>query len=272
PWVVNLSVGRTAGSHDGTSLVEQGMHELLRLGPGRAIVQSAGNYRSADLAVHGVLHDGEHRDLRCIVDPRDITGNEVDAWYPGKDRFVVALKAPDGNDCATVHLGEVADNHDEGQLVGPIYHRKDDPNNSDNHVEAFLYRNAPSGVWTLRLIGDYVINGRFHAWIERDLARSGAQSRFDASITSKSYTLGTIATSPLVITVGAYNANAKGHPLAPFSSCGPTRDERDDKPELLAPGVDVVAARSIPRGASRQEGLLVARSGSSMGRPHRTRG
>ena len=116
PWVVNLSVGRTAGSHDGTSLVEQGMHELLRLGPGRAIVQSAGNYRSADLAVHGVLHDGEHRDLRWIIDPRDITGNEVDAWYSGKDRFVVALRAPDGNDCATVHLGEVADINHEGQL------------------------------------------------------------------------------------------------------------------------------------------------------------
>jgi len=31
PLVVNLSVGRTAGSHDGTSLVEQGMHEFLRL-------------------------------------------------------------------------------------------------------------------------------------------------------------------------------------------------------------------------------------------------
>ncbi len=71
-----------------------------------------------------------------------------------------------------------------------------------------------------------------------------------------------------MITVGAYDPNVPGTPMAPFSSCGPTRDERRDKPELLAPGVDVVAARSIPRGATRQEGLLAPRSGTSMSSPH----
>jgi outer membrane protein OmpA-like peptidoglycan-associated protein/subtilisin family serine protease len=271
PWVANVSVGRTGGSHDGTSLVEQGMHELLRLGPDRAIVQSAGNYRSADLAVEGWLRDGEHRDLGWIIDPRDTTGNEIDVWYSGKDRFVVAIRPPEGQDFVEVTLGDVADLRHKGDLVGRIYHRRDDPNARDNHVEGILYPGAPPGVWTVRLIGDYVISGRFHAWIERDLARAGAQSRFDSEITSQSYTLGTIATSPLVITVGAYDANAEGTPLAPFSSCGPTRDERRDKPELLAPGVDVVAARSIPRGALRQEGLLIARSGTSMAAPHVTR-
>lgn len=270
PWVTNLSVGRTAGSHDGTSLVEQGMHELLRLSPGRAIVQSAGNYRSADLAVEGWLRDGEQRDLEWIIDPRDTTANEIDAWYSGKDRFVVAIRPPEGDEFVEIRLGEVADLSHKGDLVGRIYHRKNDPNNRDNHVEVFVYTGAPPGVWTVRLIGDYVISGRFHAWIERDLARPGAQSRFDNRITSQSYTLGTIATSPLVITVGAYDANAEGAPLASFSSCGPTRDERRGKPELLAPGVGVVAARSNPRDAVRQEGLLVARSGTSMAAPHVT--
>jgi subtilisin family serine protease len=268
PWVVNLSVGRTAGSHDGTSLVEQGMHELMRRGPGRVIVQSAGNYRTANLAVQGWLRDGEYRDLPWIVSPTDTTDNEVDAWYSGKDRFVIALRPPQGTSFVEVKLGEVADIVHEGIVVGRLYHRRNDPNNRDNHAEVFLYAGAPSGVWTLRLIGEYVISGRFHAWIERDIARPGAQSRFDAKITSQSYTLGTIATSPLVITVGAYDANTAGTPVAPFSSWGPTRDERRDKPELLAPGVGVIAARSIPLRARQQEGLLVARSGTSMAAPH----
>ena len=268
PWVVNLSVGRVAGCHDGTSLVEQGMHELLRLDMSRAICQSCGNYQSANLAVEGWLRDGEYRDLEWIIDPRDTTANEIDAWYSGKDRFVVGIRPPQGSAFVEVKLGEVEDIVQEGAVVGRIYHRKNDPNNCDNHIEAFLYPGAPPGIWTVRLSGDYVISGRFHAWIERDLARPGAQSRFDPRITSQSYTLGTIATSPLVITVGAYDANAEGRPLAPFSSCGPTRDERPDKPELLAPGVGVVGARSIPRGAVRQEGLLVARSGTSFAAPH----
>ena len=270
PWAVNLSVGRCAGSHDGTSPVEQGMHELLRRGPGRAIVQSAGNYRSADLAMHGRLQDGEQRDLSWLIDRDDTTANEIDVWYSGKDRFVVAIRPPGGVSFLTVGLGDVAPIVQEGAVIGRIYHRKNDPNNGDNQVEIFLYPSAPPGAWTLRLRGDYVINGRFHAWIERDLARRGAQSRFDHGVSSSAYTLGTIATSPLVITVGAYDAHADGAPLAPFSSCGPTRDERQDKPELLAPGVDVLAARSIPRSAARQEGLLAERSGTSMAAPHVT--
>ena len=188
PWVVNLSVGRCAGSHDGTSPVEQGMHELLRRGPGRAIVQSAGNYRSADLAMHGRLQDGEQRDLTWLIDRDDTTANEIDAWYSGKDHFVVAIRPPGGVSFLTVGLGDVAPIVQEGAVIGRIYHRKNDPNNGDNQIEIFLYPSAPPGAWTLRLRGDYVINGRFHAWIERDLARRGAQSRFDHGVSSSAYT------------------------------------------------------------------------------------
>lgn len=269
PCAVNISVGREAGSHDATSPFEQAMHELLRMGNGtnRAICQSAGNYGSANLAVNGWLRDGEQRDFEWIIHSSDI-GPQIDAWYSGNDRFVVVLLPPNGAPPIKVELGAVRDIRQKGVLIGRIYHRRNDPNNRDNHIEVFLYRSAPAGVWTLRLIGEYVITGRFHAWIER--AVPGAQSHFDQKITSRRYTLGTIATSPLVITVGAYDGTTEGRPLAPFSSCGPTRDERQDKPELLAPGVRVVAARSIPRDAARQEGLLIPRTGTSMATPHVT--
>lgn len=41
--VVNLSVGTSIGAHDGTSLMEQGLSELVQGRPGRAIVNAAGN-------------------------------------------------------------------------------------------------------------------------------------------------------------------------------------------------------------------------------------
>jgi subtilisin family serine protease len=270
PCAINLSVGRTAGSHDGTSPFEQGMHELLDLAPGRAIAQSAGNYRSAHLAVHGRLRDGEQRELPWVIDPGDTKPTEIDAWYSGNDRFLVRVLSPSGL-WVEARLGQVVDlKTDDGELIGRLYHRKNDPNNHDNHIDVFLYPNAPAGTWRLRLAGEYVINGRFHAWIERETSRSGIQARFDTAIASQSYTLGTIATSPLVLTVGALDAYAEGAPLASFSSCGPTRDERRDKPELLAPGVRILAARSIPKGAAQQEGLLVEMSGTSMAAPHLT--
>ncbi|MCW5802918.1 MAG: S8 family serine peptidase [Deltaproteobacteria bacterium] len=43
PWVTNLSLGSHAGPHDGTTLVEQALDEIVTRGPGRVIVQSCGN-------------------------------------------------------------------------------------------------------------------------------------------------------------------------------------------------------------------------------------
>ncbi len=65
-----------------------------------------------------------------------------------------------------VRLGEVKDVVYDGAVVGRVYNRKDDPNNKDHNGEVFLFPGAPPGVWTVRLIADYVISGRFHAWIE----------------------------------------------------------------------------------------------------------
>jgi subtilisin family serine protease len=268
PCAINLSVGRTAGSHDGTSPFEEGMHELLGRASGRAIAQSAGNYRSANLATHGLLQEGEECELQWTIKPQGSNATEIDAWYSGNDRFRVRILSPTGRQWIEAPLGRVVDLRSEnGELSGRLYHRRNDPGNHANHIDVFLYPNAPAGPWSLRLLGEYVIDGRYHAWIERETSRSGNQARFDAAIASSSYTLGTIATSPLVLTVGAIDSHAEGSPLASFSSCGPTRDGRSEKPELLAPGVRILAARSIPKDAEQQESLLVELSGTSMAAP-----
>jgi Subtilase family len=44
PWVINLSVGRHGGPHDGTTLAELALDFSLRAASGRFIVQSTGNY------------------------------------------------------------------------------------------------------------------------------------------------------------------------------------------------------------------------------------
>jgi len=56
--------------------------------------------------------------------------------------------------------------------------------------------------------------------------------------------------------------------LAPFSSGGPTRDGRQ-KPDLLAPGMDILAARSTPVGEV-AAGATTRKSGTSMAASHVT--
>lgn len=86
-------------------------------------------------------------------------------------------------------------------------------------------------------------------------------------------TLGSPAVSTLAITVGAVDKNGE---LADFSSRGPTGDVRV-KPDVLAPGVDIIAPLAknsvIEKalGSSKIEGVggdYIALSGTSMSAPH----
>ena len=135
-----------------------------------------------------------------------------------------------------------------------ISHRRKDPNNGDNCINVFLESSAAPGVWTLRLTGVAVTNGSYHAWIERD---DRAPSSFPPPY-DNSRTLGSISCGHNTLVVGSYDAHKPTLPLSYFSSAGPTRDDRE-KPELSAPGHDVLAAHSrTGDGVTRKSGTSMA--------------
>lgn len=271
PFVVNCSLGRHAGQHDGKTLTEQGVDAFLRAAPGRAVIWSAGNYFDRSIHAMGALRPGESRVLRLMTDVADRTPNEVDLWYRGVDRFQITLSRPAGGRFKVqAGPGDELPVIVDGRKVGHLYHRLYDPNNGDNQVTLFLYRTAPAGEWELTLYGKDVADGRFHAWVERDAACRGCQARFMPDDSDPTSTTGTICNGFLTLAVGAYDAHQEEHPLAPFSSCGPTRDGRQGTPALVAPGVRVLAARSQPRLGVTDSSLLSRMSGTSMAAPHVT--
>ncbi|MEV7331357.1 S8 family serine peptidase [Micromonospora sp. NPDC093244] len=77
------------------------------------------------------------------------------------------------------------------------------------------------------------------------------------------YTLGAPGTADAALTIGAVDGTDH---LADFSSAGPRMTDDALKPDMTAPGVDVLAARSqhIPWG----EGFYQVDSGTSMAAPH----
>lgn len=269
PWVVNLSVGRHGGPHTGLTLVEQGIDALLAAAPGRAVVQSTGNYYAADVHASGQLRPGQERTLRWRTDRADVTPNELEVWYPGVDVFEVEVRSPGGEAEVRVPLGGQASILVGGREAGRVYHRAKDPGNGDNHIDIFLYPQAPAGGWQVVLRGEDVVDGRFHAWVERDPGCPACQSRLDPGDADQTTTTGTIANGFRSIAVGAYDAHSADRRLAPFSSAGPTRDGRI-KPDLLAPGVRVLAARSASLELGSDTPLLTRNSGTSMAAPHVT--
>jgi subtilisin family serine protease/outer membrane protein OmpA-like peptidoglycan-associated protein len=269
PCVINISAGRTCGPKDGKTLVERAFDELLTATPGRFIVNSAGNYRCWRTHSCGTIAPGETRSLTVVVDPADVTLNEVEVWYDGEDEFAVRVDPPGYTGGRPVCLGERSDLLIEGRVIGRVYHREHDPNNGDNHIVAYLDPIGLAGNWTVTLEARRVRSGRFHAWIERDDSCPGCQARFAPDDSNRAITLGSIATSHLPLIVGAYNDHDPVRPAASFSSRGPSRDYRP-KPDLVAPGVSILAARSAPISASRNPGSLVRGSGTSFATPHVT--
>lgn len=152
-------------------------------------------------------------------------------------------------------------------IVCQIYHRGREPNNLDNNCHVYIKHGAPAGLWELILIGEDVVDGRFNMWIERDAACSQCQARFDDRYAVPLMTTGTICNGLRTIAVGAYNAHDPERSLGRFSSSGPTRDGRA-KPNLVAPGVQVLAARSRPRFDAGLYTPLTRKSGTSMAAPH----
>lgn len=268
PLVINLSVGSHGGAHDGMSPVEQGFDQFLQSRPGRAIINSAGNYFLADAHMSGRLIPEERTVLPWEIAAGDPTDNELEVWYNGMDIFDCSVQwAGDAEVGAISSLGTKADILHQGRIVGRIYHREQEPNTGKNHIDIFLYKQAPPGQWEVTLRGVRIVDGRFHAWIERDAACGPCQSRFSTGNADRRYTTGSICNGLYTIAVGAYDPRSKRPLAAPYSSAGPTVDGRL-KPDLLAPGVGIRAARSTGRCRAQPNGLLTRKSGTSMAAPH----
>ncbi len=264
PCVASLSAGSVAGSHAGTSTVERAVDRLLEDGA-LVLVQSVGNYADAGTHTHARVGPNQKHTIDWLIPKGDRTPNEVELWYNGRDEFRVTLTAPSGQEFMAP-LDSRVRVESGGVHCGSFYHRKSEPNSGLNHVDIFLYPEAPPGVWQITLQGERVVDGRLHAWIERD-GGGRYQSRFRREQATSLYTTNTICNSFFAIAVGAHDASQPGRPAARFSSRGPTADGRQ-KPEISAPGYRIRAARSMPRAGWNGEPKLCVKSGTSMAAPH----
>ncbi len=274
PAVVNLSLGGHEGPHDGTSLFEQGMDELVQ-GPGRVIVVSAGNEGDQSIHASDTLL-GNASSFWIAPDGWDA---ELDMWYPGSSRFTVsvsppsgpAIVAPWGTDSGIVQtaFGAVRiDNAASGVNA----------NNGDREVFIRLSSLSGSGQWQITVTDTGGNGGRYDAWVisgSADIVGGDSSSTIDEPGNARD-----------VITVGSFNTKAvwpslsgdqnylASYPLnvlSSFSSQGPTRDGRV-KPEICAPGAWISA--SLSNDAMWQgylvnpDGVHTMELGTSMAAPH----
>ncbi len=261
PMAINMSLGGHLGAHDGTSAQEQIIDNLS--GAGVVFCIAAGNEGE------GYIHDsGPATGTDLLFNLPPFTANPGD----GNDYILITLWV-DGDTNPTVAVTY------DGATTGPVNSGADPLGVATSHGTVWI-DNASGGVnplngdkqiliqiddsngvlpgsgdWTFSVNGG---SGTAHAWI----ASSTMTTAFPNS--DQSYSVGMPGTSEQAITVAAHktrqswqslDGGRQYHPdsswgqadlgdYAPFSSRGPTRDDRE-KPDISAPGMGMFAPYSI---------------------------
>jgi subtilisin family serine protease len=245
--VINQSQGDNVGPHDGTSVLERGVDNLLG-GQGRAMVKSAGNEGARNRHASGTVALGSPQVVPFTVPAGRTFPITIDLWYRGPDRMGVSLTPPGGAAIPAVAPGTTTTvTLPNGNQVF-IDSDLNDPENHDNRIFLVITRNTlgaiAAGTWSLTLTGTAVSSGQWDAWLQR----GEPSPQFLPPLRNPARTISVPGTAREVITVGSYVIRGAGvGSISSFSSMGPTRDGRQ-VPTVAAPGQTIMSAQPAATG------------------------
>ena len=239
PLAVNISFGNTYGSHDGTSLLETFINDMSNIGR-NVIVAGTGNEGTGAGHRAGSLVMGQEENAQLSIAPYE-TGMGVQLWKSYVDQFSIRLVTPSGEVIGPIdsRLGPQTLRYGGTRIL--IYYGKPSPFSRAQEVyfDFLPVRDyLDSGIWTFRLTPERIVTGRYDMWLpSRGLLNPS--TRFLRSVPETTLTIPSTAAN--VISVGAYDDSYRAY--ADFSGRGFTRQTQQVKPDLAAPGVDIVTAR-----------------------------
>lgn len=256
PVAVNISIGNTYGSHDGTSLLETYIDGVSNFGRNTIVIGSGNEARSGG-HISGVLKEGESVNVELSVSPYE-TGITVQLWKHYVDQFDITLVTPSGSILGPLPpvIGPQTYNYESTRIL--LYYGEPSPYSKDQEIYFDfipLYQDyLQSGSWIFHLTPRKIVQGNYDFWLPSSAILN--QSTYFLRSTPD-ITLTIPSTASMAITVGAYNSNYQTY--ADFSGRGFTRVTNQVKPDLAAPGVGIMAPRS--------EGGYEAVTGTSFAAP-----
>ncbi len=252
PVVINISQGDNLGPHDGTSLVEQLIDIEYAGATGKSLVKSAGNEGITRRHAADTVPAAGELDVEFTVRGDDDERRFVEIWYPGSDPLLgdlsisCSVRTPDGSTTDVITTGDLETFQPQGDTEVTITSDTNDVDNGDKRIRIELDPKdgkLPSGTWVAHLINTSPIDIAFHAWIER----GEKAPHFEESSASMTLSIPGTARHAVVVANYRHRGDEAGE-ISSKSSRGPTRDSgrppNQQKPDLAAPGTDVISARA----------------------------
>lgn len=277
--VISLSLGGNIGGHDGTDVLEQALDSIVR--DGTPVVVAAGNQAQDQIHIRGQF--SEQNPVTFNIEAKPQTNDlQIDIWHSIQDEINATLVSPEGHNYSSQTSGVTS------TVIGNLTVSMTATNMGwETYFEVSSPIALPTTGWKVLLTPMKIqSSGIWDSWLD------SASCSYPAAIfiPGKGYmidpndTIGIPGTAHNVLTVGAYvtkttwkgsDGRAYGSvayqigQIAPFSSLGPTRDNRT-KPDIVAPGMFIASARSsqITSGNSDPDRFHRVLAGTSMAAPH----
>lgn len=237
PVAINISFGNTYGSHDGTSLVETFLNAAAAQGR-NVIVAGTGNEGAAGGHAAGTLVMGEEEEILLSVAPYE-TGFGLQLWKSYADQFDIMLEGPSGQRLGPFPPEPGARRYQYGNTQLLVYYGEPSPYSLAQEIYMdFIPEQTyvDSGIWRVILTPRRLAAGRYDLWLP-SYGILNTSTRFLRS--SPETTLTIPATAARVISVAAYDSSYESY--ADFSGRGGPEGGIIQKPDLAAPGVDILA-------------------------------
>ena len=242
PVAINVSVGNTYGAHDGSTLLERYMDQAIGVGRTQIIVGSGnegdtGGHASGRLE-NPVRGRDEVIDIELAVGPLQ-AGLNIQLWKNYADAFEISLVLPSGRGIGPFTEQQTVSRYDIDTAFLLVLYGEPSPYRTAQEIYLDFLPTGDyleSGIYRIRLRPVRIVDGVYHLWLP------GANARTDTTRflqPTPEVTLTIPSTSERGITVSAYDSNRETY--GTFSGRGFTRVGRT-KPDLAAPGVDVVSA------------------------------
>ena len=251
PVAVNISFGNTYGSHRGTSLLETYFNDMSSRWKNVICVGSGNEGNRAGHTAENLT--GVKEQLVELTVASYEPALSIQIWKNYVDRFQIYLTAPDGTTVGPFYEQPPAQRYLTGRTELLVYYGEPGPYSVDQEIFIEMIPLSgyiDAGVWTIRLVSENIVDGAWQMWLPGSAAL-GSDTRFLRPVEETTLTIPSTASK--VLTVGAYDALTNAY--ADFSGRGGRNGIQ--KPDLVAPGVDILTAAPDGR-YTRQTGTSFA--------------
>lgn len=238
PVSVNISFGNTYGAHNGTSLPERFLDAAAQIG--RTLISvGTGNEGAEAGHTSGFVREGEETSVPLGVQERQ-GAFSLQIWTDYTDVIGVTIKTPSGERIGPIREVMGTQRFLTGKTEILLYYGEPSPYSGLNEIFLeFLpvddYVN--SGEWNIILVPEQIVTGRFEMWLPASYTLNEGTAFF---YPTEELTLTIPSTASRVLTVAAYDADTMSY--ADFSGRG-RKSQNNQKPDLAAPGVNVVSVQ-----------------------------